>query len=506
MKNKQIPKFKNTDFYVQGFNGCQNFIHHAIYGGIIDSYRLLGYGYTQFLGYFEKGFCGYGYYNKDLKSMGNNFLIQTRLNKNYLQKIIKRDKKLSQNAIYLVNKIDKKDLSKLPIKTLLEIYAELWKKYYVPMGISHVIEPAAFAVENKFNTSLEKDIKIKKQTKEFSIIFNQLMQPLRKSFLSKEIVELMRLDLKLKKIEVNFKNSTKKIIDNLTKKQKKLIKKHNRKHLIIGMNYYHANLRTIEETINEIKKISGNNSKYKIKKIQSKYKDNKKIRKKLIKKYNLSKETTFYLNYALRILHWQDDRKVFMLTCVYGLNKILTEFAKRKKIDLKLLKTFLPEEINTKLLNNFDKKLAKERFNTSVFYFNKTEKGISYEVFTKEQAKEIIKKLKLKSKNTDFHGTAANMGKVQGRVKICKTKDDLKKVKKGNILVAVMTRPEFMPAIQRSAAIITDEGGITCHAAIISRELNKPCVIGTKIATEVLKDDELVEVNANHGIIRKLSK
>ena len=69
-----------------------------------------------------------------------------------------------------------------------------------------------------------------------------------------------------------------------------------------------------------------------------------------------------------------------------------------------------------------------------------------------------------------------------------------------------MTRPEFVPAMRKAAAIVTDEGGVTCHAAIISRELGKPCIIGTKVATKALKDGQYVDVNANHGIVKVVDK
>jgi len=69
-----------------------------------------------------------------------------------------------------------------------------------------------------------------------------------------------------------------------------------------------------------------------------------------------------------------------------------------------------------------------------------------------------------------------------------------------------MTTPDFVPAIQKAAGIITDEGGITCHAAITSRELKKPCIIGTKFATQVLHDGDLVEVDADNGVVRILEK
>ncbi len=109
-----------------------------------------------------------------------------------------------------------------------------------------------------------------------------------------------------------------------------------------------------------------------------------------------------------------------------------------------------------------------------------------------------------KEKIKEIKGKVVFMGKIKGRVKLVILKNDLKKVMKGDILVAPMTTPDYVPALRRVAAIVTDEGGIICHAAIISRELKIPCVIGTKNATKVLKDGDLVEVDANKGIVKKL--
>ena len=79
------------------------------------------------------------------------------------------------------------------------------------------------------------------------------------------------------------------------------------------------------------------------------------------------------------------------------------------------------------------------------------------------------------------------------------------RVKNGDILVTGMTTPNFVPAMKRAGAIVTNDGGITCHAAIVSRELGVPCIIGTRMATKILKDGDLVEVNANDGTINKLN-
>ena len=74
--------------------------------------------------------------------------------------------------------------------------------------------------------------------------------------------------------------------------------------------------------------------------------------------------------------------------------------------------------------------------------------------------------------------------------------------KKGDIIITPMTTPDMMLALNLASAIVTDEGGVTCHAAIISRELKKPCVIGTKIATKYIKDGDMVEVDADNGIVK----
>ena len=104
----------------------------------------------------------------------------------------------------------------------------------------------------------------------------------------------------------------------------------------------------------------------------------------------------------------------------------------------------------------------------------------------------------------ELKGEVAYKGKVVGKVKVVLLKEKLDDVQEGDILVSSMTTPLFIPAMKKAAAFITDEGGITCHAAIIARELKKPCIIGTKIATQILKDGDLVEVDANTGVVKIL--
>jgi len=103
----------------------------------------------------------------------------------------------------------------------------------------------------------------------------------------------------------------------------------------------------------------------------------------------------------------------------------------------------------------------------------------------------------------EVKGTIAFKGKVKGTVKIVTKVEEINKVKKGNVLVTQMTFPSYIPAMVKAVAFVTDEGGITCHAAIVAREMNKPCIIGTKVATKIFKDGDLVEVDAIKGVIKK---
>jgi phosphoenolpyruvate synthase/pyruvate phosphate dikinase len=99
-------------------------------------------------------------------------------------------------------------------------------------------------------------------------------------------------------------------------------------------------------------------------------------------------------------------------------------------------------------------------------------------------------------------GTCACPGRVRGKVKIINTAKEMIKMEKGDVLVSIATSPDLVVAMKKASAIVTDMGGITSHAAIVSRELNIPCVVGTKLATKALKDNTLVDVDATHGVVK----
>ncbi len=96
-------------------------------------------------------------------------------------------------------------------------------------------------------------------------------------------------------------------------------------------------------------------------------------------------------------------------------------------------------------------------------------------------------------------GSPASPGIASGSVRIVRDPSQIDKVTKGDILVAEMTTPDFVPAMKRAVAIITDRGGRTAHAAIVSRELGIPCIVGTGEATTILKDGQIISVDGSKG-------
>ena len=116
-------------------------------------------------------------------------------------------------------------------------------------------------------------------------------------------------------------------------------------------------------------------------------------------------------------------------------------------------------------------------------------------VTTLEESKEVEE-----VKGTPIlEGYGASPGIASGVIKVISNLDELWKMEQGDILVTKMTNPDFVVAMEKSAAIVTDEGGTTCHAAIVSRELGIPCIVGTKTATQVLKEGMKITVDATHG-------
>jgi len=221
----------------------------------------------------------------------------------------------------------------------------------------------------------------------------------------------------------------------------------------------------------------------------------------LIKKYKLKSKTVNTLNFLSILGNLRDERKSNNQMAGNVLYKFAQEFQVRTSIDKELIQNICfweMEKIFT-LKKDFLKILAKRMANnfivtvTSTKHYNFLNKN---GLFLNNYINRLI------NSNSDLKGMPACKGLVSGTVKIIRDKNDFHKMKKGDILVAPNTRPEYVPVMKLASAIVTEEGGITCHAAIVSRELKIPCVVGVQGIISRLKDNNKIEVNANEGEIK----
>jgi phosphohistidine swiveling domain-containing protein len=179
--------------------------------------------------------------------------------------------------------------------------------------------------------------------------------------------------------------------------------------------------------------------------------------------------------------------------------KIITNISIKVGVEDKLVSCLTREELK----DFFDKNIFPNRLELEKRYLKAilwSDKN-GYGFFTGKDA-EKIESFLYPSMPKEINGTPAFGGVVQGVVRIILNPSIYNVFNEGDIIVAGMTRPDYLSIIKKSSAVVTDAGGILSHAAIIARELKKPCIIGTKIATKVLKDGDLVEVDADNGVVK----
>jgi len=199
-------------------------------------------------------------------------------------------------------------------------------------------------------------------------------------------------------------------------------------------------------------------------------------------------------------------RKDYQSKSYFHMEKFYKEFARRFDLILPQARAATLAQIKRALLKSqVDRVALNQQARENVVYSEKGKIKILADLAARNFRKiYIAEEAAEKYKTGELRGSMAFMGRAKGHVKIVNAPEDMPKMKKGDILVSVATTPSIVMAMKKAAAIVTEEGGLTCHASIVSRELKIPCVVGTKVATKIFKDGDLVEVDANRGIIKKI--
>lgn len=236
---------------------------------------------------------------------------------------------------------------------------------------------------------------------------------------------------------------------------------------------------------------------------------NKRLYNSLIKKVKSDKKLIQNIEAAQRfgwLLSWSVEKSLIITA---GLIPWYKSIAKQLKIKYSRLTLLTYTEILGGLRDGLKVKEAelKKRETAYVFLIKQGKTTLVTGQVAKKLTKYIDKGVHIKEVGTNnISGQPTSPGKTQGRVRVVMLAKDSHNIKKGEVLVCSMTSPDYVPAMKRAVAILTDEGGLLCHAAIVSRELGKPCIVGIKNVSRVLKNGDLVEVDADKGIVKILKK
>ncbi|MFA5050306.1 MAG: PEP-utilizing enzyme [Candidatus Micrarchaeia archaeon] len=288
------------------------------------------------------------------------------------------------------------------------------------------------------------------------------------------------------------------------------LKRHEESFYWIKNNYFNTEYIDAEQFYGQVKKIIDEfKAKDQIRNFLSKKENEleklKKERKKIICSLDFSAYLKNLLEVARLFSKWKDMRKGGVYMGMHAFDLFLNEVSKRKNYPKADLTFLVFDEVGALLLKNknFTERIEKRK--EQLFYYIIPEG--KYFICAGDEAEEYFRFLNRKSEQDvpELRGVVASVGYARGRVRIIRKMEDMRNFLEGEILVSNQTTPEYVPIMKKAAAIITEQGGITSHAAIVSREMKKPCIIGTKIATAIFRNGEMVEVDANNGVIRRIN-
>jgi len=212
------------------------------------------------------------------------------------------------------------------------------------------------------------------------------------------------------------------------------------------------------------------------------------------------KKLRLFVKTVLLAINFRNQKKKLLLLAVEHMDSWLKYFCHENNLEYKKMLWLTMDEI----LNNDGIKKSE------VYFKNKSRTGLMVPGGYKDASQnqwDLVAADNISTNNQKvLTGLPASSGIYRGIARIILDPRNYKQFNQGDVLVASMTRPDYLPLMQKAGAFVTDEGGITCHAAIVAREMNKPCVTGTRIATKVLKDGDRVDVDANMGIVKILKK
>lgn len=382
----------------------------------------------------------------------------------------------------LIQTINLNELSGEQLNQLFEqwnrVYLDFWK-------VGMTAELVNYELERRLKEILKPKFSDERDLNE---AFAALSTPTKFSFYKEEEADLMRIVL----------------MDE--KDKKNALEKHQQKYHWIQNNYLESKVLNGEYFKNKIKHTTKGDAKKILEEIKEYGEKAKKAKKEYESKLHLSNYEIEIVNLLDEAIIFQDVRKKYNLEADYFLEFFLIEFSRRFGISVRDMKWLMPEEILGLSKGKDKMQLIEKRKNLTVLVWSKDKTEINIQ----NQASKINKELNKVEfeKSANLQGTVACTGKsryFRGVAKIIKSPKEGDKLKKGEILVTTMTTPDYVFCMKHAGAIITDIGGVTCHAAVVSREFGVPCIVDTKYATQIIKDGDILELHNLRGVVKIVS-
>lgn len=494
LARRKLKNWINKKWYHQRFDGSPYFLHFIAEGEIVlHEDRKLGGDFTVHYCFFDDGKADWYILMDDIKKVYTSIIKASRKNpdiSSYFIKLWQPDQELFYKKCLEVGKTE---LNKLNDKELIKLHDDFAEIILKKNSSSSIIDGFALGTDVIIADDIKKayDESNLKEKMKFAEVFSILTAPVHLSFINEAEVSLLKVALYAKENGLKYN------------KTKEMLEEHQKNFFWVKNNYVSAYVISIEDFTKEINKLLSMDLdiQKEIGKIEKTPEKHKKEKAEMMEKIELSDELKILIKISEDFTYWQDERKKSTLWCTHYFSLILKEISKRVNVDIEDMKYMTPREVSLIFKQAPTAEELQARRKNGVYYWDKEGIEALYSKEADEVKEAILGKTDL-SDIDDFRGLTACTGKAVGKARIVKSATEISKVEKGDILVAVMTRPDYVPAMKKAAAIVTDEGGVTSHAAIVSRELGIPCVIGTKIATKVLKDGQIVEVNANHSWVK----
>jgi len=446
------------------------------------------YRWPEFLFYFSKTKMMLIADYAALRNVGKKSFMKWIMDDNNLKKLERDYKAARKNLKKLEKTINREHLKTLSENEFKKSFLK-WNSLYLEFWIVGLVpELSNWGGEQILREKLSGIIK---GNKKFLKAMETLSAPEDLSFYQKEELDMLNI-IRYSKNAPLFN---------------KLLESHSKKYFWIGNSYFEQKILDKSHFRKQLSHISSKAVSKKIRQIKSYHNKIKKQKKGFIKKYRFGRHIEKISKRLSHSIWWQDARKEQIFTSNHYVELFLNEISRRKKIRLLDLKFYSENELSD--LVRYNKKVSQSTIShrKKKCLWHYAGKRLVFDVG--DNISRIIKPFI--EKNTENHdgilkGLVVSFGKgpVKGKARILLTPRNAHFLKKGEILVAPMTSPDYVTAMRKAAAIVTDEGGMTSHAAIVSRELGIPCVVGTKIATKALKNGMNVEVDADSGIVRIL--